>query len=134
MGGGSVPRSHSLWEMAQELGDVSGATMALSALGLAALISLRRFLPILPGALIVVARGDRRLVGRSTSASHGIALVGPVEGGLPRPTVPTPPLGDIVELVPAAAGLFLVAFADEILTARAFAGKRGNTSARRRSS
>ena len=112
-----------LWEMAQELGDVSGATMALSALALAALISLRRFLPILPGALIVVAAA----IGVSWAfdlGDHGIALVGPVEGGLPRPTFPTPPLGDVVELLPAAAGLFLVAFADEILTARAFAGKR----------
>ncbi len=112
-----------LWEMAQELDDVSGATVALSGVALAALICLRRFLPILPGALIVVAAA----IGVSWAldlGDHGIALVGPVEGGLPRPTFPTPPLGDVVELLPAAAGLFLVAFADEILTARAFAGKR----------
>ena len=63
--------------------------------------------------------------GRSTSPSHGIATVGPVAGGLPRPTLPTPPLADVLELVPAALGVFLVSFADEILTARAFAGKRG---------
>ena len=109
--------------MAQELGDVSGATMALSAVALTVLICLRRFLPILPGALIVVVAA----IGVSWAfdlGDHGIALVGPVEGGLPRPTFPTPPLGDVVELLPAAAGLFLVAFADEILTARAFAGKR----------
>ena len=44
---------------------------------------------------------------------------------MPRPTLPTPPLADVLALVPAALGLFLVSFADEILTARAFAGKRG---------
>jgi MFS superfamily sulfate permease-like transporter len=57
-------------------------------------------------------------------ASHGVAIVGPVAGGLPRPKLPTPPLDDLLKLVPAAFGLFLVSFADEILTARAFAGKR----------
>ena len=56
-------------------------------------------------------------------ASHGVAIVGPVPGGLPRPTIPTPRLADVLELVPAALGVFLVSFADEILTARAFAGR-----------
>ena len=37
--------------------------------------------------------------------------------------MPTPAFGDIVQLVPAAFGIFLVSFADEILTARSFAGK-----------
>ena len=112
-----------LWEIVKELGDVSGATMAVSAVALATLVGLKRFMPFLPGALIVVVAA----IGLSwwfELGSHGIALVGPVEGGLPRPTVPTPPLSDILELVPAAVGLFLVSFADEILTARAFAGKR----------
>ena len=112
-----------LWEIAKELDDVSGATVAVSAVALATLAGLRRFVPLLPGALIVVVGA----IGASWAfdfGSHGIALVGPVEGGLPRPTLPTPGLADVVRLVPAAVGLFLVAFADEILTARAFAGKR----------
>jgi len=112
-----------LWEMAHELGEVSGATMVLSVVALVVLLCLRRFLPFLPGALIVVVAA----IGASWAldfGDHGIALVGPVEGGLPRPSVPRPPLADVVELVPAALGLFLVSFADEILTARAFAGKR----------
>ena len=112
-----------LWEIAKELDDVSGATVAVSAVALATLAGLRRLVPLLPGALIVVVGA----IGASWAfdfGSHGIALVGPVEGGLPRPTLPTPGLADVVQLVPAAVGLFLVAFADEILTARAFAGKR----------
>jgi SulP family sulfate permease len=112
-----------LWEIAKELDDVSGATVAVSAVALATLAGLRRLVPLLPGALIVVVGA----IGASWAfdfGSHGIALVGPVEGGLPRPTLPTPGLADVVRLVPAAVGLFLVAFADEILTARAFAGKR----------
>ena len=113
-----------LWEVARELGDVSGATVALSAVALAALLSLRRFLPALPGALLVVA-GAIAASWAFDFAGHGIATVGPVPGGLPRPSLPTPPLADVVQLLPAALGVFLVSFADEILTARAFAGRRG---------
>jgi MFS superfamily sulfate permease-like transporter len=39
--------------------------------------------------------------------------------------VPTPGLLEVLRLVPAAVGIFLVSFADEILTARSFAGKHG---------
>jgi high affinity sulfate transporter 1 len=111
-----------LAEVVRELGEASGATVAVSVVALAALLVLRRFLPAVPGALVVVVTA----IGASWAldfASHGVAIVGPVPGGLPRPTLPTPPLGDVLELVPAALGVFLVSFADEILTARAFAGR-----------
>jgi high affinity sulfate transporter 1 len=113
-----------LAEVVRELGDVSGATVALSVVTLTGLLVLRRFMPALPGALLVVVGA----IGASWAldfADHGIATVGPVAGGLPRPSIPTPPLADVLQLVPAALGVFLVSFADEILTARAFAGKRG---------
>ena len=113
-----------LWEVVRELGDVSGATLAVSVASLGAMFGLRRFLPIVPGALIVVVAAIA-VSWLFDFASSGVAIVGPVAGGLPRPTLPTPPLDDVVTLVPAAFGLFLVSFADEILTARAFAGKRG---------
>ena len=112
-----------LWEVLQELGDVSGVTLAVSVASLGAMFGLRRFLPIVPGALIVVVAAIT-LSWLFDFASHGVAVVGPVPGGLPRPTLPTPPLSDVLALAPAALGLFLVSFADEILTARAFAGKR----------
>ena len=111
-----------LADVARELGDVSGSTIAVSVTSLAALLTLRRFLPAVPGALLVVVIA----IGVSWAfdfASHGVAIVGPIPGGLPHPTLPTPSLADVVDLAPAAFGIFLVAFADEILTARAFAGK-----------
>jgi sulfate permease, SulP family len=37
--------------------------------------------------------------------------------------VPSPAFDDVLQLAPAALGIFLVSFADEILTARSFAGK-----------
>ena len=43
-----------LGEVLRELGEVSGATVAVSAVTLTALLLLRRFMPALPGALLVV--------------------------------------------------------------------------------
>jgi SulP family sulfate permease len=54
-----------------------------------------------------------------------VAVVGPIPSGLPSIRVPTPPLDDALTLLPAAVGLFLVSFADAILTARSFAGRHG---------
>jgi high affinity sulfate transporter 1 len=111
-----------LWENARELGDVSGATVAVSVVALAALFLLRFFLRGVPGALIVVVAAIA-VSWAFDLQSHGVAVVGSIPGGLPSLTVPTPPLADVAHLLPAAVGVFLVSFADEILTARAFAGK-----------
>jgi high affinity sulfate transporter 1 len=111
-----------LWEVVRELGSISGATVALAAVSLTALFALRLVMPKLPAALIVVVAA----IGLSWALdfqSHSVAVVGPVPAGLPNLEIPTPALGDLLRLLPAALGIFLVAFADEILTARAFAGK-----------
>ena len=107
----------------RELGDMSLATVAVSVVALGALIGARLLVPRLPASLIVVVAS----IGVSWAVDldgHGVAVVGPIPSGLPSVTIPTPPLGDVVDLVPAAIGIFLVSFADGILTARSFAGKR----------
>ena len=113
-----------LAEIVRELGDVSGTTMLVGALSLAALLVLRSMLPGLPAALIIVvaAIAVSWLV---DLAGHGVSVVGDVPPGLPGLALPTPPLADALRMVPDAAGLFLVCFADGILTTRAFAGKHG---------
>jgi len=111
-----------LWEVITELGSVSGATVAVSVTSLAALFGLRLLMPKLPAALLIVVFS----IGLSWAfdfAAHGVAVVGPIPAGLPSFDVPTPGLADIVHLLPAALGIFVVCFADEILTARSFAGK-----------
>jgi SulP family sulfate permease len=106
----------------RELGSVSGLTVALSAASLAALLALRSLMPRLPAALVVVVA----TIGLSWALdlqAHGVAIVGAIPAGLPSLDVPTPAWQDVIHLVPAAVGIFLVSFADEILTARSFAGK-----------
>ena len=111
-----------LWEVIRELGSVSGVTVALSSSSLAALLVLRRVMPRLPAALVVVIVG----IGLSWALdlqAHGVAVVGTVPAGLPNLAIPSVAWQDLVKLMPAAVGIFLVCFADEILTARSFAGK-----------
>ncbi len=111
-----------LWEVITELGSVSGATIAVGVVSLAALFGLRLLMPKLPAALLVVVAA----IGLSWAfdfAAHGITVVGQIPAGLPSFEIPSPALADIVRLAPAALGIFLVSFADEILTARSFAGK-----------
>jgi SulP family sulfate permease len=111
-----------LWEVVRELGSVSGATLALGAIALATLLVLGRVMPRLPAALLVVVAA----IGLSWALdleARGIAVLGPIPAGLPSFVLPSPAWQDVVHLLPAAVGIFLVTFADEILTARSFAGK-----------
>jgi high affinity sulfate transporter 1 len=115
-----------LWEVITELGSVSGATIAVSVVSLAALFGLRLLMPKLPAALLIVVAA----IGLSWGfdlAAHGIAVVGQIPAGLPSFTIPWPGFADIVRLLPAALGIFLVCYADEILTARSFAGKHNQS-------
>lgn len=113
-----------LVEVAGELGDTSATTLLVGAVALAALLAARFVLPALPAALIVVAASI--VVSWAVDLQgEGVAVVGTIPAGLPPVSIPTPPLEDTLKLVPAAIGIFLVCFADGILTARSFAGKHG---------
>jgi len=115
-----------LWEVITKLGSVSGATVAVSAVSLAALFGLRLVMPKLPAALLIVVAAIA-LSWVFDFAAHGIAIVGSIPAGLPRFAIPSAGFADIVKLVPAALGICLVSFADEILTARSFAGKHNQS-------
>src|SRR5512134_2584297 len=106
----------------RELGDTSATTLLVGAIALAALLAARFVMPALPAALIVVAASI--VVSWAVDLQgEGVAVVGAIPAGLPPVSIPTPPLEDTLKLVPAAIGIFLVSFADGILTARSFAGK-----------
>jgi MFS superfamily sulfate permease-like transporter len=113
-----------LAEVVREIGTTSGATLAVGVAALAVLIPLRFVAPRVPAALITVIAAIAASAAFGL-ADEGVAVVGAIPSGLPSPEIPTPALDDIVTLLPAAAGLFLVSFADEILIARSFAGRHG---------
>jgi SulP family sulfate permease len=113
-----------LAETARELGDTSGTTLAVGAAALAVLLPLRYVAPRFPTALVVVGASIAVSWALDVEA-EGVAVVGDIASGLPSLDIPLPAWDDAVRLAPAAIGIFLVAFADEILTARSFAGKHG---------
>jgi high affinity sulfate transporter 1 len=113
-----------LVEVAREIGQTSGATVAVGLAALAILLPLRFLAPRLPAALIVVV-GAIVASEALDLAAHGVDVVGTISSGLPKLDVPWLGVEDTINLVPAAAGMFLVVFADEVLLARSFAGRNG---------
>jgi sulfate permease, SulP family len=109
-----------VWSALRQLGEANPATVALALGSLAVLLALRRWAPAVPGPLVLVVLGII-LIELTDLASRGVALVGPVSGGLPRPELPA--LGGAAALLPAAAGIALMSFIESISAARAFAAK-----------
>lgn len=111
-----------LWEEIRELGDIQWTTFAVGAISIAVLLLARLVMPRFPAALLVVV-GAIAASWAFDLEDRGVRVVGALEGGLPPLDIPTPGLVDTIQLLPAALGIFLVSFADEILTARSFAGR-----------
>ncbi len=90
------------------------------------LFTLTRVTPRLPGPLIVVALAAV-VVALFSLQDVGIKVVGAVPAGLPVPAIPIPGITDLAMLVLPALGIAIVGYTDNVLTARAFALKQGQT-------
>ena len=113
-----------LREVISELGDSSGPTVVLSAVLLAVAVAVKRFLPVVPPSLVVLALA-LAVAALVDLEARDIAVVGEVEGGLPSLGLPDVRIGDFVDLLLPAAAFSLVAFADLIGTVRTFAQRHG---------
>ncbi len=104
-------------------GETVGAAVAIGMVSLALILVLGRWLPRVPGVLVavVVAIAAASVFDLS---SHGVSLVGALPKGFPPLTVPNP-VSDLPLLVGGALGIVLVALADTISTASAFAARTG---------
>ncbi|MGW4488524.1 sulfate permease [Amycolatopsis sp. NPDC004368] len=99
---------------------VQWPTVVLSAAVLLVLLLLRWFAPRVPGPLLAVAGAT---VFVATVQPPGIEVVGELTAGLP-PAVTGFSLTEVGQLVLPAVGIAIVAFSDNVLTARAFAEGR----------
>ncbi|MEU5979293.1 sulfate permease [Streptomyces sp. NPDC047315] len=116
-GGGFFPQFLSFL---RGLSRLDTATTALSLVALVVLFVVARFLPALPAPLLVVTAGTVA-VAVFDLQKHGIAVVGKVATGLPRPQPSA--VADLPDLVLPALGVLLVGYTDVILTGRAFSGR-----------
>jgi high affinity sulfate transporter 1 len=103
-------------------GQTDLGTALFAALVLALLFLVQWRLPALPVPLLAVLLATGAVMVFDLDA-RGIAVVGPVPAGLPRPDLPS--LADLPSLLLPALGILIVGYSDTILTARAFAVRGG---------
>ena len=113
-----------LRELIADTGEVRLAPLALAAGTLALILVLKRAAPRVPGALVGVVSATV-IVALFALDEHGIAVVGSIPAGLPVPGLPDVSLRDLARLLPVAAGIALVGYSDNVLTARSVAAGRG---------
>ena len=122
-----VARASPLRELVNVVGalpSTSLETLAVGAAALLVLLPLRFRAPRFPAALLVVVGGIALSAAIGLEAD-GVAVVGDIPSGLPSLGLPSAPTGGVLTLVPSAIGLFLVIFAEGVLTARSYAGRHG---------
>ncbi|MGA8047624.1 MAG: SulP family inorganic anion transporter [Dermatophilaceae bacterium] len=112
-----------LWFALTHLSDVHVPTFVLAMLTLTALLVFHRYAPRWPGPLIVML-GAAAVVQLLGLADEGIRVVGEVPKGLPALQVPQVTSVDLWALLPAALGVAVVAYSDNVVTGRAFAIRR----------
>ena len=112
-----------LWYALTHLSEVHVPTFVLAMVTLTALLVFHRYAPRWPGPLIVML-GAAAVVQLFGLADSGIRLVGEIPQGLPALHVPQVSSVDLWALLPAALGVAVVAYSDNVVTGRAFAIKR----------
>ena len=111
-------------ELGRELEDVDPAVLALGTATLVLVLALRRWAPTWPGALLGVALASV-VVWLASGVEPVVPVVGAIPEGLPTPGLPDVAWADVVALLPVAAGILLVGFTDNVLTARSIADRHG---------
>jgi high affinity sulfate transporter 1 len=95
-------------------------TVLLSAIVVGSIYSLQRFAPRVPGALIAVV-GAVAASATWNFAGRGIAIIGPIAGGLPHLGLPDVHWKDVEPLISVAGSCLLVIVAQSAATARVYA-------------
>jgi high affinity sulfate transporter 1 len=106
------------------LNELDGLTTAVGLLSLGALLVLRRFLPLLPGSLVVALLGILATQVLSLQ-DHGLEIVGHIDPGLPSVGLPDISWSTFPALLGGSVGLMLVGFAEGLGAAKIYAAKEG---------
>jgi len=113
-----------LGELARGAADVHGPSAMLSSTVVVVILIGHRYAPRFPVPMLVVLSA----IGASFAfdlAARGIAVIGPVPGGLPSIRLPDVSWGDVLVLLPIAASCFVMIMAQSAVAARAFALRHG---------
>ena len=111
------------WDTLGEVPDASLATVAVSVAVIVTLVVFGRWIKAIPGGLVAVA-GAILVSWAFDLQSHGVAVLGPVPGGLPPIGLPSGVgWSDVGPLLATAFSMFLVILAQSAATSRAYAIK-----------
>jgi sulfate permease, SulP family len=111
-----------LWQVARNLPRAHFPTLGISAVVVGSILLCRHFLPWLPVPLFAVV-GAIVASFAWDLAGHGIAVVGPVSGGLPSLGLPDVGWSEVVNLLPVAASCFVMIIAQSAAASRVFAAR-----------
>ncbi|MCW0194853.1 MAG: SulP family inorganic anion transporter [Rhodococcus sp.] len=115
------------WTVIKELGEVDGPTVVIGLLSLAMVLGVKRWLPLVPGSLLVVLLGITA-VALFGLDDRGIDIVGHIDSGLPTMGLPSGvEAEDYLDLVGPAVGVLLIGFAEGLGAAKTYAAKAGYT-------
>jgi SulP family sulfate permease len=106
------------------VGSVHWLTVVLAMSVLVVLLVLAWLAPRIPGPLIAILAAAL-VVSVFTLHRSGIEVVGDIPSGLPAPGFSGIPFADLTAMVIPVAGVAIVAFSDNVLTARTFAVRNG---------
>lgn len=109
----------------RQIPDTNLATLAVGASALVLLLSMRRFLPRWPRALIVVVLSILA-VNAFDLTSDGVAVTGDIPTGLFSVSVPQDVWGDLGALVAGALSIIFVGYSETLAAGRAMASKHGD--------
>ena len=112
-----------LWGFIGNLGDTQVRTLVVGVMSLVIVLALRRVAPVVPASLVAVIAGVIA-VDLFDLESKGVAIVGPIDSGLPSIGPPDGlGLSDYLAAAGPAAGIMLVGFAEGLGAAKTYAAR-----------
>ena len=113
-----------VWAIGQQV--VAGATnvaaLAIGAAALALILWLKRS-PRVPGILIAVVAATVVVAAFDLATRAGVAVLGPLPEGLPKPALPLIGFDDLVPVLTGGIAVALISFADTSVLSRTFAAR-----------
>jgi len=112
------------WGIVEQVfaGSTNTVTLAIGGCSLALILVLRRY-PRVPGILIAVIAATVLVAVSGVHADAGVAVLGPLQQGLPTLALPLLAFDDIVPVVTGGIAIALVSFADTSVLSRAYAAR-----------
>lgn len=111
-----------LWDAIQKFSEINFITLIIGIVSIVLLVGIKRFIPKLPGPLVIVGLSILTVYVFQLSA-NGVSIVGVVPQGFPSLSVPIFNLSSIYALLPIAIAISFISFMESIAMAKAIAAK-----------